>query len=169
MTTNIARGTVFVTLRTWLNEYPLCDHEPEYQANIEEDDDATVHCYLLERFVWSTSSCCPHVDCDFIVPSRENTILGMVGDPGPMQTSSTSPAMKRQFKCLANEYARSNLSCPFPSQGELAHPFEGWIIEKAATYEYMPNYAKKQGFGVNIYKEWQGHIIRWRLYSLWQA
>ena len=81
MTTNIARGTVFVTLRTWLNEYPLCDHEPEYQANIEEADDATVHCYLLERFVWSTSSCCPHVDCDFIVPWRDNTILGIVGEP----------------------------------------------------------------------------------------
>jgi len=48
-----------------------------------------------------------------------------------------------------------------PVQGELAHPFEDWILDKAAMNEYMPKYAKQEGFAVNPHKE-RGKVVRWR-------
>jgi len=48
-----------------------------------------------------------------------------------------------------------------PAQGELAHPFEDWILDKVAMNEYIPKYAKQEGFAVNPHKE-RGKIIRWR-------
>jgi hypothetical protein len=50
---------------------------------------------------------------------------------------------------------------PFPALGEFAHPFEGWVLDKAAMYAYMPNYTKQEGFTVNPHQE-RGHVIRWR-------
>jgi len=47
-----------------------------------------------------------------------------------------------------------------PAQGELAHPFEDWIIDKAAMNEYMPTYSKQEGFAVNPRKE-RGKVIQW--------
>lgn len=48
-----------------------------------------------------------------------------------------------------------------PAQGELAHPFEDWILDKAAMNEYIPKYAKQEGFAVNPHKE-RGRVIRYR-------
>ena len=48
-----------------------------------------------------------------------------------------------------------------PPQGELAHPFEDWILDKVAMNEYMPKYAKQEGCAVNPHKE-RGKVVRWR-------
>jgi len=47
-----------------------------------------------------------------------------------------------------------------PPQGELLHPYLGWVIDKDAMYEYIPNYTKQEGFAANASKD--RNIIRFR-------
>jgi hypothetical protein len=54
-----------------------------------------------------------------------------------------------------------NLTFLIPAQGELAQPFEDWILDKVVMNEYMPIYAKQEGFAVNPHKE-RGGVVRWR-------
>jgi hypothetical protein len=44
---------------------------------------------------------------------------------------------------------RVNSDFLVPALGELAHPFEDWILDKDAMYVYMLDYAKQEGFAVN--------------------
>jgi hypothetical protein len=49
---------------------------------------------------------------------------------------------------------------PLPSLGDLQHPYIGWIIDRVTMDEYMPNYAKQEGFALTRTKD--GIRIRWR-------
>ncbi len=47
-------------------------------------------------------------------------------------------------------------------QGDLSHPYIDWVLDKASMDEFMPLYAKQEGFAVNVFKEHHGKVIRWR-------
>ena len=49
-----------------------------------------------------------------------------------------------------------------PPLGELGHPCIGVTLDKAAMEEYVPNYAKQEGYAVICGKENGGIIYYWR-------
>ena len=124
------------------------DHESEY--NIEEDDAA----------YWSDSFELPPLELAFV--ARSNTISDAIDEPNADGNSFHDSSEEEAIQMPRKRGRKAISTFPLPPQGELAHPFEGWIIDKAAMYEYMPNYAKQEGCALNTYKEWHGHVIRWR-------
>ena len=51
-------------------------------------------------------------------------------------------------------------SFPLPPLGDLEHPYIDWVIDKVTMNEYMPNYAKQEGFALTRTKD--GIRVRWR-------
>jgi hypothetical protein len=117
-------------------EYQLSDHEIECSFDTEKDEEDDVN-------LSDSSEIHPSVDYDFDFTTNSDTVFPFINE-GPR---------KRGRKVQS--------TFPFPSQGELTHPFESWIIDQAAMNEYMPNYAKQEGFAVNSLKE-RGGVVRWR-------
>jgi len=48
---------------------------------------------------------------------------------------------------------------PLPPPGDLEHPYVSWIIDEVTMDEYMPNYAKQEGFAFTRIKD--GNRVRW--------
>lgn len=55
-----------------------------------------------------------------------------------------------------------NSTFTHPPHGELGHPWIGWRLDKASIEEYVPKYAKQEGFAANRIKEKKGTIERWK-------
>ena len=79
----------------------------------------------------------------------------------PLPTSAAVPAYEEAVQISKKRGRRVESTFPSPPQGELAHPFDGWVIDKVAMDEYMPNYAKQEGCAMNPLRE-RGGVIRWR-------
>jgi len=76
------------------------------------------------------------------------------------EDSSSDDEENQQVSRERNKPGRKvDSTFPFPALGEFVHLFEGWVLDKAAMYAYMPDYAKQEGFAVNPRKE-RGYVIR---------
>ena len=112
------------------------NHEPEDLSDMDEEEEEVL---------------APSIDYDFNIPSHLTTTSAMVSTSANQEVVQMPPKRGRKVQS----------TFPLPPQGELAHPFEGWVIDKAAMDEYMPNYAKQEGCAVNPLRE-HGGVIRWR-------
>ena len=79
----------------------------------------------------------------------------------PLPTSTTVAMYQEDIQRSEKRGRKVQSTFPLPPQGELAHPFDGWIIDKAAMDVYMPDYAKQEGCALNPLRE-RGGVIHWR-------
>jgi hypothetical protein len=57
---------------------------------------------------------------------------------------------------------KTNTTFTHLRHGELGHPWIDWRLDKASMEEYMPKYAKQEGYAVDRIKEKKGTVHRWK-------
>ena len=78
----------------------------------------------------------------------------------PSDTEDEDDFMQTGSRSVKKKGPQVDDRFPLPSLGDLQHPYIEWIIDRVTMDEYMPNYAKQEGFALTRTKD--GIRVRWR-------
>src|SRR5205814_9398000 len=103
-------------------EYQHSNHDSDNPLHIEQADHDP---YLSDSFELP-----PRIDLSFTVPSHDHAILN-IEELNTANTNTIAESSDNEAIQIPRKHSpRVHSIFPFPPQGELAHPFEGWLIDK---------------------------------------